>query len=422
MPEPADWTWEFATAATAAELGTHPELLLKTATPVKANPVRKVFRTKEFYLKFDCRPGNRLAREWRSAALLAARHIPMVEHLAWGRSSQGELLITRALPDAEQAGTYFFHQCLQNGAPAEEFAEALAEFARQIIGSGLFHPDFHCGNVLYLPERNQFALVDVYGVRRATMFDHFRYYRMERILMELREAFDRARLLRLLAVEGVSAPESFYRKALHREARHLFHEWPKRRRQILAGYPKFTRAEESLLRVVDPAGEVCDVSGEWQIFSVRDAFRAFADEDADRCAEEEARFETVLVEQVEPKLPKDVPCVLIDYPIRFGAFARPKAEDPTLAERWEIYIHGVEIANAYGELTDPEEQERRFLRCNRKRVESGLPAYPEATEFLEGIRAGIPASSGCALGFDRIVMLLFGAKTLAEVSFPLDLN
>ena len=71
---------------------------------------------------------------------------------------------------------------------------------------------------------------------------------------------------------------------------------------------------------------------------------------------------------------------------------------------------------------DPEEQERRFLRCNRKRVESGLPAYPEATEFLEAIRAGIPASSGCALGFDRIVMLLFGAKTLAEVSFPLDLN
>lgn len=67
--------------------------------------------------------------------------------------------------------------------------------------------------------------------------------------------------------------------------------------------------------------EVCDVSGEWQIFSVRDAFRAFANEDADRCAEEEARFETVLVEQVEPKLPKDVPCVLIDYPIRFGAFA-----------------------------------------------------------------------------------------------------
>lgn len=260
MPEPADWTWEFATAATAAELGTHPELLLKTATPVKANPVRKVFRTKEFYLKFDCRPGNRLAREWRSAALLAARRIPMVEHLAWGRSSQGELLITRALPDAEQAGTYFFRQCLRNGVPAEVFAEALAEFARQIIGSGLFHPDFHCGNVLYLPERNQFALVDVYGVRRATMFDHFRYYRMERILMELREAFDRAHLLLLLAIEGVSAPESFYRKALHREARYLFHEWSKRKRQILAGYPKFTRAEESLLRVVDPTGEVCDVS------------------------------------------------------------------------------------------------------------------------------------------------------------------
>ena len=168
--------------------------------------------------------------------------------------------------------------------------------------------------------------------------------------------------------------------------------------------------------------EVCDVAREWKILSVRDAFREFAGEDADRCAEEEARFETVLVEQVEPKLPKDTPCVLMDYPIRFGAFARPKPEDPTLAERWEIYIHGVEIANAYGELIDPVEQEIRFRRCNRKRVESGLPAYPEATAFLEAIRSGIPASSGCALGFDRIVMLLFGAKTLADVSFPLDLN
>lgn len=263
MAEPAGWRWEFASEAAADELGSAPQNLLEAAEPVKANPVRKVFRTGEFYLKLDLRPGNRLSREWRSAALLAARHIPMVEHLALGRSSCGELLITRALPDAIQAGTYFCRNCLRDGAPAEEFAESLAEFARQIIGSGLFHPDFHCGNVLYLPERNKFALVDVYGVRKSTFFDRFRRYRMERILLELREALDRATLLRLLAVEGVAAPENFYRKALKREARHLFHEWPKRRRQILAGYPKFTRAEGHLLRVVDPAGEeIEDVAGE----------------------------------------------------------------------------------------------------------------------------------------------------------------
>ena len=168
--------------------------------------------------------------------------------------------------------------------------------------------------------------------------------------------------------------------------------------------------------------EICDVSQEWELIPVREAFRRFADADADRCAEEESLFEQVLVEKVEPNLPKDHPCVLIDYPIRFGAFARPKKEDPTLAERWEIYIHGVEIANAYGELIDPAEQEARFRKYNLKRKENGLSEYPEATEFLEAIRYGIPESSGCALGFDRIVMLLFGASTLSEVSFPLDLE
>ena len=81
--------------------------------------------------------------------------------------------------------------------------------------------------------------------------------------MELRQALDRGTMLRLLSREGVSAPETFYLRALRREARRLFHEWPRRRRQILAGYPKFTRAEGPLLRVVDPAGAPADeTSGE----------------------------------------------------------------------------------------------------------------------------------------------------------------
>ena len=117
--------------------------------------------------------------------------------------------------------------------------------------------------MLYLPERHKFALVDVYGVRKAFLFDRFQLFRMERILMELRQALDRGTMLRLLSREGVSAPETFYLRALRREARRLFHEWPRRRRQILAGYPKFTRAEGPLLRVVDPAGAPADeTSGE----------------------------------------------------------------------------------------------------------------------------------------------------------------
>ena len=134
MTEADGWRWEFSPGTAADELGPAPQHLLETAELIKANPVRKVFRSGEFYLKLDLRTGNRLLREWRSAELLAARHIPMVEHLALGRSATGELLITRALPDAVQAGTYFFRTCLRDGAPAEEFAESLAEFARQIIG------------------------------------------------------------------------------------------------------------------------------------------------------------------------------------------------------------------------------------------------------------------------------------------------
>ena len=105
---------------------------------------------------------------------------------------------------------------------------------------------------------------------------------------------------------------------------------------------------------------------DWEIISVRDAFRKFAGEDADKCAETESLFEQVLVEKVEPSLPQNVPCVLIDYPIRFGAFARKKAEDPTLAERWEVYYNGIELGNAYGELVDAEEQMRRIVQRNGK--------------------------------------------------------
>lgn len=161
-----------------------------------------------------------------------------------------------------------------------------------------------------------------------------------------------------------------------------------------------------------------DPHGEWEIISVRDAFRRFADADADKCAETESLFEQVLVEKVEPALPKDVPCVLIDYPVRFGAFARKKKSDPTLAERWEVYYNGLELGNAYGELVDAEEQIARFRKYAEKRRISGLTEYPEPTEFLDAIRSGIPESAGCAVGFDRLVMVLAGKNDIADVIFP----
>lgn len=167
-------------------------------------------------------------------------------------------------------------------------------------------------------------------------------------------------------------------------------------------------------------GHEIDLDADWEVIPVREAFRRFAGKSADKLAEEEGLFELVLTESVEPNLPKDRPCVLIDYPIRFGAFARAKAEDPTLVERWEAYIGGVELANTYGELTDPVIQRERFRQFAETRKQYGLAEYPEPVEFLDAIDSGMPDAAGGAMGFDRLVMLLRGADSLAEVSFPLD--
>lgn len=157
-----------------------------------------------------------------------------------------------------------------------------------------------------------------------------------------------------------------------------------------------------------------------EIIPVREAFWRFAGKSADQCAEEEGLFELVLVDQVEPKLPKDRPCVLIDYPVRFGAFARPKPADPSLVERWEIYLGGIELANTYGELIDPKIQRERFERFSQTRREQHLAEYPEPTAFLEAIDHGFPPCAGSALGFDRLVMLLTDHPDIADISFPLD--
>lgn len=157
-----------------------------------------------------------------------------------------------------------------------------------------------------------------------------------------------------------------------------------------------------------------------EILSVREAFQKFAGKDADECAGEDALFEMVLVDKVEPNLPQERLCVLLDYPVRFGAFARPKESDPSLVERWEIYGGGLELANAYGELIDPVIQRERFEAFSLTRKKMGLREYPQAEAFLESIDHGIPPSAGAALGLDRLVMLLTDHQDIGEVAFPLD--
>ncbi len=158
----------------------------------------------------------------------------------------------------------------------------------------------------------------------------------------------------------------------------------------------------------------------WDIISVRQAFEIFAGISADEAAKEESRFEQILVEKIEPRLSTDRPTVLIDYPIRFASLARPCASDSSLAERWEVYVGGVELANTYSELTDAKIQRERFQEAQKIRKRLGLADYPEPHQFLDAIENGMPESTGTALGFDRFVMLLAGVNSLDEITFPME--
>ncbi len=126
------------------------------------------------------------------------------------------------------------------------------------------------------------------------------------------------------------------------------------------------------------------------------------------------RFDLDLVTRVEPALPADRPVVLIDYPAPLAALARRKPDDPLRAERWELYLGGVEIANAYSELTDPAEQRARFEQANAARVQRGAQPYPLDEAFLAAL-AHMPPAGGIALGVDRLLMILADADSLDAV-------
>ena len=92
-----------------------------------------------------------------------------------------------------------------------------------------------------------------------------------------------------------------------------------------------------------------------------------------------------------------------------------------MAERFELYVRGIELANGYHELRDPQELRRRFAAANRQRATDGKATLPENSRLLAAMDGGLPECTGVALGFDRAVMLAAGAKSLAEVmAFPID--
>jgi elongation factor P--(R)-beta-lysine ligase len=179
-----------------------------------------------------------------------------------------------------------------------------------------------------------------------------------------------------------------------------------------------------------------DVVPPWQRMSVRDAMQTWAGvaiagdesaealtrtvrgagiEVADGLAWDDVFF-TAWLARVEPRLEALDHAILInDWPAPLAALARRHPEDPRLALRFEAYVGGLELANAFDELTDAAEQASRFREEQAVRRERGRPIYPIDAKLVAALAEGIPPSGGIALGFDRLVMLATGATTIDEV-------
>ena len=188
-------------------------------------------------------------------------------------------------------------------------------------------------------------------------------------------------------------------------------------------------------------GQASDAKREWQRITVAEAFRERCGIDLLATAPDplrpdfgrlataasgigirphpgddwEALFFRIFLDRIEPSLGFGVPTILYDYPISMAALSRRHPDDPRLAERFEVYVCGLELANAFGELTDPIEQRARFLADQARKQALYGHTYPIDEDFLAALEAGLPPCAGIALGFDRLVMLATGADDIEEV-------
>ncbi|MGA3120757.1 MAG: EF-P lysine aminoacylase EpmA [Polyangiaceae bacterium] len=171
--------------------------------------------------------------------------------------------------------------------------------------------------------------------------------------------------------------------------------------------------------IVRLADRAIDVHPPVDRLPVCEAFAQFAgwsrDETLAAALHDEDRYFRALVDRVEPALARlDRAVFLIDYPGSQASLARKKPEDPAVAERFELYVAGVELCNGFGELIDPVEQRERLVRDQEARRIRGLPVYPIDERFLRSLDR-MPASAGNALGLDRLVALACGTTDIADV-------
>jgi len=193
---------------------------------------------------------------------------------------------------------------------------------------------------------------------------------------------------------------------------------------------------QSVTKTFEWKGVISDPHKKWQKITVCEAFQMYAELDLESVLEDrdafaqaaekigiaphdedtwEDLFFRIFLEKIEHHLGVDVPTFLYDYPISMAALARPKAKDPRFAERFEVYICGIELANGFGELTDAVEQKKRFEEAMGKKAKRYGQTWPVDDDFIAALEEGMPPTSGIALGVDRLVMLATGSGRIEKV-------
>ncbi|HOX60513.1 MAG TPA: EF-P lysine aminoacylase EpmA [Candidatus Magasanikbacteria bacterium] len=176
------------------------------------------------------------------------------------------------------------------------------------------------------------------------------------------------------------------------------------------------------------------LGGGWQRFHMREVWQKYAGVNLDKYLTTEKMFELCLekgykpdkneayddlfyrifLNEIEPKLGQEIPTIVHHYPIQMAALSRVSDEDSRYAERFEVYAEGVELANAFSELTDAKEQSKRLEEERKLRMQSGNIVYDVDREFIDAVSC-MPQSAGIALGVDRLIMALLGCKNIDNV-------
>ena len=212
---------------------------------IKQNPVRQVFQGEHFYYKRTFKDDGSLFLEFKRTLLLNKLGIPCVKCAALGFTSDGVFLVTKAQKDTFQLDKY-----LEQASFDEKMLASFQDFLSCLLEHKVSHTDLHLGNILYNPKENKFYLVDVLKCKITSSSLWYNLLDKKKILRVF--CFVRDKLLfstieKLLFTCKIATPKIFYNSQIKKEAKHVFKEWPKRKRQVLTGYEKFSRREGDML-------------------------------------------------------------------------------------------------------------------------------------------------------------------------------